>query len=50
MAVDIFLKLDPLKGESLDNKHKDEIDILSWGWGMTRPVPSTGAAAAAPGK
>src|ERR1700732_3020372 len=34
MAVDIFLKLDPLKGESLDTAHKGEIDVLSWGWGL----------------
>src|SRR3977135_1765438 len=34
MAVDMFLKLDPIKGESQDHKHKDEIEILSWGWGL----------------
>lgn len=33
MAVDIYLKLDGIKGESQDSKHKDEIDILSWSWG-----------------
>jgi type VI secretion system secreted protein Hcp len=33
MAVDMFLKLDGIKGESQDNKHKDEIDVLSWSWG-----------------
>jgi type VI secretion system secreted protein Hcp len=36
MAVDIFLKLDDVKGESQDSKHKDEIDVLSWGWGLTQ--------------
>ena len=36
MAVDIFLKLDPIKGESLDDKHKDEIDILSWSFGESQ--------------
>jgi type VI secretion system secreted protein Hcp len=34
MAVDYFLKIDPLKGESQDDKHKDEIDVLSWSWGL----------------
>jgi type VI secretion system secreted protein Hcp len=34
MAVDIFMKLDPLKGESKDSKHKGEIDIISWSWGL----------------
>ena len=36
MAVDMFLKLGDVKGESVDNKHKDEIDVLSWSWGMTQ--------------
>ena len=34
-AVDYFLKLDAIKGESADAKHKDEIDIESWSWGET---------------
>jgi type VI secretion system secreted protein Hcp len=34
MAVDMFLKLDKIKGESQDHKHKDEIEVLSWSWGM----------------
>ena len=36
MAVDMYLKLEPIKGESQDAKHKDEIDILSWSWGMSQ--------------
>ena len=35
MAVDMFLKLDDIKGESLDKVHKDQIDVLSWSWGMS---------------
>ncbi len=34
MAVDMFLKLDGIKGESKDHKHKDEIHIESFIWGM----------------
>jgi len=34
MAVDIFLKLDKVKGESQDKVHKGEIDVLSWDWGI----------------
>lgn len=34
MAVDAFLKLEGIDGESLDSVHTKEIDILSWGWGM----------------
>lgn len=36
MAVDMFLKLDDVKGESKDSKHKEEIDILAWSWGMSQ--------------
>jgi type VI secretion system secreted protein Hcp len=36
MAVDMFLKLDGIKGESSDSKHKGEIDIESFSWGMAQ--------------
>ncbi len=36
MAVDMFLKLGDIKGESSDGKHKGEIDILSWSWGASQ--------------
>lgn len=36
MAVDYYLKLDGIKGESQGKDHKDEIDIMSWSWGMTQ--------------
>jgi len=35
MAVDMFIKIGDIKGESLDDKHKDEIDVLAWSWGMS---------------
>src|SRR5690349_2775127 len=35
MAVDIFAKLGDIKGESQDAKHKDEIEVLSFSWGVT---------------
>ena len=35
MASDIFAKLGDIKGESLDDKHKDEIEVLSYSWGVT---------------
>lgn len=34
-AVDYFLKIKDIPGESQDAKHKDEIDILSWSWGAS---------------
>jgi type VI secretion system secreted protein Hcp len=35
MAVDVFLKIGDIKGESKDSKHPDEIDVLSWSWGVS---------------
>jgi type VI secretion system secreted protein Hcp len=35
MAVDMFLKLEGIDGEALDDKHAGEIDVLSWSWGMS---------------
>jgi len=36
VAIDAFLKLEGVKGESVDKAHKDEIDVLSWAWGMSQ--------------
>jgi type VI secretion system secreted protein Hcp len=36
MAMDMFIKIDDVKGESQDDKHKDEIDVLAWSWGMSQ--------------
>src|SRR5262245_48818749 len=37
MASDIFAKIADIKGESLDAKHKGEIEVLSFSWGVTNP-------------
>jgi len=37
MAFDAFLKLDGVKGESTADAHKDEINILSFSWGVSNP-------------
>ena len=36
MASDIFAKIGDIKGESPDDKHKGEIEVLSWSWGVTQ--------------
>src|SRR5919206_1644559 len=36
MAVDMFLKIKPVDGESRDSKHSKEIDVLAWSWGMSQ--------------
>ncbi len=35
MAVDMFIKLTDIKGESRDKEHKEEIDVLAWSWGAS---------------
>jgi type VI secretion system secreted protein Hcp len=42
MAVDIFAKLGDIKGESTDDKHKDEIEVLSFSWGVTNAAHAGG--------
>ncbi len=36
MAVDMFMKIDGIDGESKDAAHTKEIDVLSWSWGMSQ--------------
>jgi type VI secretion system secreted protein Hcp len=36
MAADIFAKIGDIKGESPDDKHKGEVEVLSWSWGVTQ--------------
>ena len=35
MAADMFLKIDGIAGESEDQKHGKEIEVVSWGWSMS---------------
>lgn len=46
MAVKMFLKIGDIQGESKDAKHKDEIVVSSWVWGLaqSRATPSGGGA------
>lgn len=36
-AVDYFLKLDGIDGESTEKGHENEIDVESWSWGESQP-------------
>ena len=36
MAVDQFIKIEGVDGESKDHKHAGEIDVLAWSWGMSQ--------------
>jgi type VI secretion system secreted protein Hcp len=47
MAVDYFLKVDGILGESKDAKHKDEIDVLAFSWGVSSAKAASGGGGAA---
>jgi type VI secretion system secreted protein Hcp len=48
MAVDYFLKLDTVPGESTADKHSGEIQVQSWSWGgsQTSTVSATSGSGA----
>ena len=41
MAVDAFLKIDGIPGESRDKAHPGEIEVLSYSWGVTNTGSSS---------
>lgn len=49
-AVDYFLRIDGVPGESTDKEHKGEIDVTSWSWGETNPGVHVGAGPVGAGK
>jgi len=46
VAVDYFLKVDGIAGESKDTKHKDEIELESFSWGATQAARTAGGGGA----
>ena len=50
MPSNIFAKLSDIKGESPDSKHKDEIEVLSYSWGVANSVPPAGGGGGGAGK
>jgi type VI secretion system secreted protein Hcp len=50
MATDIFAKIGDIKGESSDAKHKDQIEVLSWSWGVTQSGSMTPGGGGGAGK
>lgn len=49
-AVDYFLKIDGVEGESQDSKHKNEIEVESWSWGETQTGTHAGGGGGGAGK
>ncbi|MES2297725.1 MAG: type VI secretion system tube protein Hcp [Pseudomonadota bacterium] len=41
MAIDVYLQIDGIKGESADDKHKDWIECGSVHWGIVQPKSAT---------
>ena len=50
MASDIFAKIGDIKGESIDDKHKGEIEVLSWSWGVSNAGEMRGGSGGGEGK
>jgi type VI secretion system secreted protein Hcp len=50
MAVDYFLKIKGIEGESKDHKHANEIDVLSFSWGETQTGTHAGGGGSGGGK
>jgi type VI secretion system secreted protein Hcp len=50
MAVNVFLKLNGIDGESADSKHKGEIDIESFSWGASNSGSAAHGGGAGAGK
>ncbi len=49
-AVDYFLKIDGIEGESQDSKHKADIDVESWSWGESQSGSHSGGGGGGAGK
>jgi type VI secretion system secreted protein Hcp len=41
MAIDVYLQIDGIKGESQDSSHQGWIEIVQAQWGVTQPVISS---------
>lgn len=50
MAFDGFIKIDGIKGETADHKHKEEIEVFSYTWGAKQSGSSSSGSGAGAGK
>jgi type VI secretion system secreted protein Hcp len=50
MAVDYYLKLDGVDGESQDANFKNQIQIMSWSWGASQVSSVSGTGGSGAGK
>ena len=45
MAIDVYLQIDGIKGESADSTHKDWIEVKSVNWEVLQPKSATASSA-----
>ena len=45
MAIDVYLQIDGIKGESTDSSHQGWIEVSQAQWGVTQPISSPGSGA-----
>jgi type VI secretion system secreted protein Hcp len=45
MAIDVYLQLEGIKGESMDDKHKDWIECSEMHWAINQPRSATASTA-----
>jgi type VI secretion system secreted protein Hcp len=50
MAVDMFMKIKGVKGESADKTYKEQIDVLAWSWGASNSGSASMGGGAGSGK
>lgn len=50
MAMDMFFRIDHIRGESKDAEHAGEIDVLAWSWGLSNAGGTHSSPGVAPGK
>ena len=47
MATDTFITIGAIKGESVDDQHKDAIEVVSWSWGASTTLIHSGSGGSA---
>ncbi|TVY05093.1 type VI secretion system tube protein Hcp [Mycolicibacterium porcinum] len=50
MSTEIFAKIGDIKGESTDARHPDEIDVVSFSWGVAQTGPTGGGGGGGAGR
>ncbi len=50
MAIDTFAKIGEIQGEARDDRHRDQIEVLSWSWAMSQSVGTPAGGGGGAGK